>query len=125
MSHDWGNRITRYRDTVTEDSPALINGAVNVFRTDNIKVNEYTSITDESGALVQLVVSKVAPGFEPHGSFPVQILHVVSRPVWVVSGCSQGMLVRSPPPKTCTIDLRGVGQDPLITLSLPKSLICL
>lgn len=42
VSHNWGNRITRYRDTITEDSPALINGAVTVFRTDNAKVNEYT-----------------------------------------------------------------------------------
>lgn len=86
MSHDWGNRITRYRDTVTEDSPALINGAVNVFRTDNVKVNEYTSLTDETGTLVQLVVSKAAPGFESHRSFSLQILHVLSRPVWVLSG---------------------------------------
>lgn len=79
MSHDWGNRITRYRDTVTEDSPALINGAFNVFRTDNVKVN--TSLTDESGTLVRLVVSKDAPGFESHRSFSVHLLHVLYRPV--------------------------------------------
>lgn len=29
VSHNWANRITRYRDTITEDSPALINGALN------------------------------------------------------------------------------------------------
>lgn len=45
VSHNWGNRITRYRDTITEDSPALVNGAVNVFRTDNVQVNEYTNPT--------------------------------------------------------------------------------
>ncbi|KAM4744305.1 immunoglobulin superfamily DCC subclass member 4 isoform 2-T2 [Anableps anableps] len=33
VSHNWVNRITRYRDTITEDSPALINGALNVFIT--------------------------------------------------------------------------------------------
>lgn len=123
MSHDWGNGITRYRDTLTEDSPALTNGAVNVFRTDNVKVNEYTSLTDETGMLLQLVVSKNAPGFESRGRFSVQILYVLSSPVWVLFGFSQGTLVRSPP-KTCTIDLKGVcdclslyvGQDPLITL---------
>lgn len=49
VSHNWGNRITRYRDTITEDSPALVNGAVNVFRTDNVQVNEYTSLDDETG----------------------------------------------------------------------------
>lgn len=64
MSHDWGNRITRYRDTVTEDSPALINGAVNMLRTDNVKVNEYTSFTVESDKLVRLVVRKDYPGFD-------------------------------------------------------------
>ncbi|XP_029702398.1 immunoglobulin superfamily DCC subclass member 4 isoform X2 [Takifugu rubripes] len=37
VSHNWGNRITRYRDTIAEDSPALVNGAVNVFRTDNVQ----------------------------------------------------------------------------------------
>lgn len=97
MSHDWGNRITRYRDTVTEDSPALINGAVNVFRSDNAKVNEYTSLTDETGTLVQLVVSRAAPGFESHLSSSAQILHVLSRSVWVLSGCSLGTLARSLP----------------------------
>ncbi|KAK5873705.1 hypothetical protein PBY51_018721 [Eleginops maclovinus] len=30
VSHDWANRITRYRDTITEDSPSLINGALNM-----------------------------------------------------------------------------------------------
>ncbi|KAM6981411.1 immunoglobulin superfamily DCC subclass member 4 [Aplochiton taeniatus] len=28
VSRNWANRITRYRDTVTEDSPAVINGAL-------------------------------------------------------------------------------------------------
>uniref|UniRef100_A0A3B4TLB8 Immunoglobulin superfamily DCC subclass member 4 n=1 Tax=Seriola dumerili TaxID=41447 RepID=A0A3B4TLB8_SERDU len=27
VSHNWANRITRYRDTITEDCPTLINGA--------------------------------------------------------------------------------------------------
>lgn len=40
VSHNWGNRITRYRDTITEDSPTLINGALNMFITDNGTVNE-------------------------------------------------------------------------------------
>lgn len=35
VSHNWANRITRYRDTITEDSPALINGALNMLITDN------------------------------------------------------------------------------------------
>ncbi|KAF3832375.1 hypothetical protein F7725_026040 [Dissostichus mawsoni] len=30
VSHDWANRITRYRDTITEDSPSLINGALSM-----------------------------------------------------------------------------------------------
>ncbi|XP_068456990.1 immunoglobulin superfamily DCC subclass member 4 isoform X1 [Clinocottus analis] len=34
VSHDWANRITRYRDTITEDSPTLINGALNILITD-------------------------------------------------------------------------------------------
>ncbi|KAM6942921.1 immunoglobulin superfamily DCC subclass member 4 [Xenentodon cancila] len=33
VSHNWVNRITRYRDTITEDSPTLINGAFNVLIT--------------------------------------------------------------------------------------------
>ncbi|XP_069546589.1 immunoglobulin superfamily DCC subclass member 4 [Brachyistius frenatus] len=35
VSHNWVNRITRYRDTITEDSPTLINGALNMLITDN------------------------------------------------------------------------------------------
>ncbi|KAM9366474.1 immunoglobulin superfamily DCC subclass member 4 [Symphorus nematophorus] len=35
VSHNWANRITRYRDTITEDSPVLINGALNMLITDN------------------------------------------------------------------------------------------
>lgn len=35
VSHNWANRITRYRDTITEDSPTLINGALNKLITDN------------------------------------------------------------------------------------------
>ncbi|XP_032369275.1 immunoglobulin superfamily DCC subclass member 4 isoform X1 [Etheostoma spectabile] len=35
VSHNWANRITRYRDTITEDSPTLINGALNRLITDN------------------------------------------------------------------------------------------
>ncbi|XP_041836222.1 immunoglobulin superfamily DCC subclass member 4 isoform X2 [Melanotaenia boesemani] len=30
VSHNWVNRITRYRDTITEDSPTINNGALNV-----------------------------------------------------------------------------------------------
>ncbi|XP_027871242.1 immunoglobulin superfamily DCC subclass member 4 isoform X1 [Xiphophorus couchianus] len=33
VSHNWVNRITRYRDTITEESPALTNGALNMFIT--------------------------------------------------------------------------------------------
>ncbi|XP_017279135.1 immunoglobulin superfamily DCC subclass member 4 [Kryptolebias marmoratus] len=33
VSHNWVNRITTYRDTIIEDSPALINGALNMFIT--------------------------------------------------------------------------------------------
>uniref|UniRef100_A0A3P9MQ39 Immunoglobulin superfamily, DCC subclass, member 4 n=1 Tax=Oryzias latipes TaxID=8090 RepID=A0A3P9MQ39_ORYLA len=33
VSHNWVNRITKYRDTIMEDSPALINGAFNIFMT--------------------------------------------------------------------------------------------
>lgn len=89
VSHDWGNRITRYRDTVTEDYPALINGAFNAIRTDNVKVNKYTSLTD-AGTLVRLVVMEDAPGFESHESFSVQLLRVLWKAcvgsVWVLSG---------------------------------------
>ncbi|XP_040057530.2 immunoglobulin superfamily DCC subclass member 4 isoform X1 [Gasterosteus aculeatus] len=35
VSHNWANRITRYRDTMTEDSPTLINGALNMQIIDN------------------------------------------------------------------------------------------
>ncbi|XP_034434869.1 immunoglobulin superfamily DCC subclass member 4 isoform X1 [Hippoglossus hippoglossus] len=35
VSHNWANRITRYRDTIAEDCPALINGAVNMLITEN------------------------------------------------------------------------------------------
>ncbi|XP_076612465.1 immunoglobulin superfamily DCC subclass member 4 [Chaetodon auriga] len=35
VSHNWANRITRYRDTMTEDSPTLINGALNMLITDS------------------------------------------------------------------------------------------
>ncbi|XP_023267718.1 immunoglobulin superfamily DCC subclass member 4-like isoform X1 [Seriola lalandi dorsalis] len=35
VSHNWANRITRYRDTITEDCPTLINGALNMLITDN------------------------------------------------------------------------------------------
>ncbi|KAM7406384.1 hypothetical protein PAMP_000763 [Pampus punctatissimus] len=35
VSHNWANRITRYRDTITEDSPKLINGALNMLTNDN------------------------------------------------------------------------------------------
>ncbi|KAM4596581.1 immunoglobulin superfamily DCC subclass member 4 [Fundulus diaphanus] len=33
VSHNWVNRITRYRDTITEESPTLLNGALNMFIT--------------------------------------------------------------------------------------------
>ncbi|XP_072236348.1 immunoglobulin superfamily DCC subclass member 4 isoform X2 [Leuresthes tenuis] len=33
VSHNWVNRITRYRDTIAEDSPTLINGALNMLIT--------------------------------------------------------------------------------------------
>ncbi|XP_017159621.1 immunoglobulin superfamily DCC subclass member 4 isoform X3 [Poecilia reticulata] len=33
VSHNWVNRITRYRDTITDESPALINGALSMFIT--------------------------------------------------------------------------------------------
>ncbi|KAK2853586.1 hypothetical protein Q5P01_006247 [Channa striata] len=35
VSHNWTNRITTYRDTITEDSPMLINGALNMLITNN------------------------------------------------------------------------------------------
>ncbi|XP_057701950.1 immunoglobulin superfamily DCC subclass member 4 isoform X1 [Corythoichthys intestinalis] len=34
ISHNWANRITHYRDTVTEDSPGFIDGELNVTNTD-------------------------------------------------------------------------------------------
>lgn len=107
VSHDWGNRITRYRDTVTEESPVLINGAVNVLRTDNVKVNGYTSFTAETDTLVRLAVSKDSPGLEDHQSVSLQILHVLFSPTWILSACSRGSLARSLP-KTCTIVFRAV-----------------
>lgn len=39
VSHNWVNRITTYRDTIIEDSPALINGALNMFITATGMVN--------------------------------------------------------------------------------------
>ncbi|KAM9765062.1 immunoglobulin superfamily DCC subclass member 4 isoform 2-T2 [Menidia menidia] len=33
VSHNWVNRITRYRDTITEDSPTLNNGGLNMLIT--------------------------------------------------------------------------------------------
>ncbi|XP_055010673.1 immunoglobulin superfamily DCC subclass member 4 [Boleophthalmus pectinirostris] len=35
VSHNWANRITRYRDTVTEVSPTLVNGAPNMLMNNN------------------------------------------------------------------------------------------
>ncbi|XP_041650583.1 immunoglobulin superfamily DCC subclass member 4 isoform X1 [Cheilinus undulatus] len=35
VSHNWANRITRYRDTITEDSPTLINGALKLITENN------------------------------------------------------------------------------------------
>ncbi|XP_068178194.1 immunoglobulin superfamily DCC subclass member 4 [Antennarius striatus] len=35
VSHNWANRITRYRDTITEDCPSLISGSLNILLTDN------------------------------------------------------------------------------------------
>ncbi|XP_026028519.1 immunoglobulin superfamily DCC subclass member 4 [Astatotilapia calliptera] len=35
VSHNWANRITRYKDTLIEDSPTLVNGALNMLITDN------------------------------------------------------------------------------------------
>ncbi|KAM3876639.1 immunoglobulin superfamily DCC subclass member 4 [Diretmus argenteus] len=35
VSCNWANRITRYRDTITEDSPTLINGALNMLTNDD------------------------------------------------------------------------------------------
>lgn len=40
VSHNWANRITQYRDTITEDSPTLINGNPNILMNDNGTVNE-------------------------------------------------------------------------------------
>ncbi|XP_056135262.1 immunoglobulin superfamily DCC subclass member 4 [Lampris incognitus] len=37
VSRNWANRITRYRDTITEDSPTLINGALNILKNDDGK----------------------------------------------------------------------------------------
>ncbi|XP_037342384.2 immunoglobulin superfamily DCC subclass member 4 isoform X3 [Pungitius pungitius] len=47
VSHDWANRITRYRDTMTEDSPTLINGAPNMQIIDNC-----TDMEDHHGTSV-------------------------------------------------------------------------
>ncbi|XP_036440015.1 immunoglobulin superfamily DCC subclass member 4 isoform X2 [Colossoma macropomum] len=37
VSRDWTNRITRYRDTITEDSPFLINGPLGIPASENSK----------------------------------------------------------------------------------------
>ncbi|XP_015460197.3 immunoglobulin superfamily DCC subclass member 4 [Astyanax mexicanus] len=37
VRRDWTNRITRYRDTITEDSPSLINGSRDVSANENSK----------------------------------------------------------------------------------------
>lgn len=42
MSHNWANRITKYRDTITEDSSTVNKGALNILITDNEMVNELT-----------------------------------------------------------------------------------
>lgn len=44
VSHNWANRITKYRDTITEDSPTLNNGALNMLITDNGMVNELNTV---------------------------------------------------------------------------------
>lgn len=35
ISHNWANRITRYRDTITEDCPTLVNGAADILINNN------------------------------------------------------------------------------------------
>lgn len=40
VSRNWANRITRYRDTITEDSSALINGALEGPPSENSKVSQ-------------------------------------------------------------------------------------
>ncbi|KAK6294634.1 hypothetical protein J4Q44_G00354640 [Coregonus suidteri] len=37
VSRNWANRITRYRDTITEDSPTLNNGTLDMAKTENGK----------------------------------------------------------------------------------------
>ncbi|CAL8243402.1 unnamed protein product [Lota lota] len=37
VSRNWANRITRYRETMTEDSPILINGALKILPNENNK----------------------------------------------------------------------------------------
>ncbi len=46
VSHNWANRITRYRDTIIEDSPTLINGVLNMILTDNGTVSALTEFID-------------------------------------------------------------------------------
>ncbi|XP_067105358.1 immunoglobulin superfamily DCC subclass member 4-like [Osmerus mordax] len=39
VSRNWANRITRYRDTITQDSPGLLNGTMELVPTENGKVD--------------------------------------------------------------------------------------
>ncbi|KAM9410495.1 immunoglobulin superfamily DCC subclass member 4 [Pholidichthys leucotaenia] len=68
VSHNWANRITRYRDTITEDSPALINGALTMLITDNSMVGEdhlYTSVCSNQVEAEVIVHSELSdPGTE-------------------------------------------------------------
>ena len=70
VSHNWADRITRYRDTIAEDCPALMNGAVNMLITENGTVKEWTkpwlctemilgTILSESAALALAALSQM------------------------------------------------------------------
>lgn len=54
VSHNWANRITRYRDTITEDSPTLINGAFNMLINDNGTVNKISTIASSNVSILYI-----------------------------------------------------------------------
>ncbi|KAL1007177.1 hypothetical protein UPYG_G00083050 [Umbra pygmaea] len=54
VSRNWANRITRYRDTVTEDSPAVISGAVDVANMEKNKGDPDDQLGTSAGSSYQV-----------------------------------------------------------------------
>ena len=57
VSRNWANRITRYRETMAEDSPILINGALKILP------DEINKVTQSAALRVNVVCSDCVIGF--------------------------------------------------------------